>query len=253
MDGKDANNEVIINCPINSSYTAPAVASCIINLSDGGLLKNAQINTINGIPADVWIYTGNVELSNVEITCKQGVSVNSGNSFNQSSCWNINSATKSPTKYPTKSPTKFPTKSPTNNPIKSSTKYPSMFPTKFPSENPTTLPIAPAPTYSNSISTSSVFASKTGIHTLLSTIAAVNVVNTTLAFASGPVGHISTTLTLLDDIPSNADSNAFDVILIIIVLVVAFVVFVGVCILFTKYGKFKSLQIAKPGKVHVYI
>eukprot|EP01084_Bolivina_argentea_P201326 344136_1 len=105
------NARVMIYCPQNSSYNGPQRSSCIIDLSEGGTLSYTTIHTLYGIPNDVWIHTGPVTLSQVQITCvDEGMSHNLGNSFvKQGDCWNTAHTTSNPTYNPTTAPTSQPT------------------------------------------------------------------------------------------------------------------------------------------------
>jgi len=110
----DLDAGAIINCPQHSAYQGPERAACILDASQGGKLNDITINTVNGIPHDVWIKTGPIALSKVEITCSAGSSVSDGNVFYvQSDCW----ITDAPTVYHTPSPIPWTaTANPTNLP-----------------------------------------------------------------------------------------------------------------------------------------
>eukprot|EP01084_Bolivina_argentea_P155276 270598_1 len=234
LDGTPKNN-AIINCPINSNYNGPQITSCIINLLNGASLKNVEINTINGIPNDVWIYTddtGNTQLFNIKIICNNGYSFNFGNSFvNQGDCWYTN----------------YPTKYPTNYPISFSTQYPSIQPSKLPTiiptNNviPTVTPSQTVPTLIPTITTSE--------YIMLPTVKYMELTNTT-ELASGHVEHISTTL--FGDISWVNENNhknivEFDGIFIMIILAVACVCMCILLIIYKTYGKLKELKrIEKP-------
>jgi len=87
----ELDGNAVVNCPQNSSYQGPEIAPCIIDASDGGMITAITINTLDGIPNDVWIKTGAIPLTRVSITCSAG----SGGFDEQNICWH--SSTDAPT------------------------------------------------------------------------------------------------------------------------------------------------------------
>lgn len=153
----EGNGNGQIECPQNSSYVGSEIAPCIIDLSGGGLLITLDIYTLNGIPSDLWIKTGEMTMDQISIYCNDGTSVNSNNLFPQSSqCWNTNTPTTDPTKSPltstsTNSPNIAPTITTSTTSI-SPTSKPTNIPSKSPSDSPTTSPNTYTPTKSPTLS-----------------------------------------------------------------------------------------------------
>ena len=151
-EGKNNDDKAaIIHCPQNSDYNGPEIASCIIDVSEGGLLQLAQIHTLNGIPKDVWIKSGTTELDTVTINCDMGISQNNGNSFkNEGDCWDTLSPTTDPTYTPTtntQTPSETPSESPTELPTISPSNLPTLSPThatSSPTMNPTKATMIPS-------------------------------------------------------------------------------------------------------------
>eukprot|EP01083_Nonionella_stella_P094665 265671_1 len=210
LEGEKDTIPGIIICPRNSTFIEGA---CVIDLSGGGLFKFYDITTINGIPADVQIITGSVEMTGINIYCNAGVSANNKNIFETTSpCWN--DPTMSPTRSPTINPTSqttFPTSdtsapstqtsAPTTSPV-IGTLAPSQdtsSPSKSPSNVPTDDTIAPstdtaAPTTSSpSISPTNVPTGNTNAPST-SNPTAVTFVPTTSPLSDAPTRTPSTTL-----------------------------------------------------------
>eukprot|EP00484_Ammonia_sp_Unknown_P030496 CAMPEP_0197038920 /NCGR_PEP_ID=MMETSP1384-20130603/15790_1 /TAXON_ID=29189 /ORGANISM="Ammonia sp." /LENGTH=670 /DNA_ID=CAMNT_0042469427 /DNA_START=36 /DNA_END=2048 /DNA_ORIENTATION=- len=135
-------------CPVNSSYTGPERAPCILDLSTGGSMDEVNIHTANGIPRDVWISaTAANSLNKVKISCidTPTLTVLTYPFDSTDVCW-------SPTSSPTTDPTGSPTISSTGNPTRPPTAAPSgstASPSVNPSQNPSAQPSTSQPTTSS--------------------------------------------------------------------------------------------------------
>jgi len=146
----------IIDCPQNSAYSGPAIAACIIDSSDGGNVFRLQINTINGIPQDVWIPDGASKLEHTTITCQDGDDKPSKQEPmtgwpTSGICWQTLSPSSEPTTNPTQDPSTYPSLDPTEMPSALPSLSPSPSPSSVPSLFPSLSPsLSDASTYSPS-------------------------------------------------------------------------------------------------------
>eukprot|EP01083_Nonionella_stella_P276127 938123_1 len=113
----------IINCPQNSNYDGPALVPCIIDISNGGQLQTAQINTLYGVPHDLWLKQSNGVIEQVNITCSEYGYTSTINSISEEDittqqCYVTDAPTDHTigttlaTQYPTGNPIKHPTAGP---------------------------------------------------------------------------------------------------------------------------------------------
>eukprot|EP01084_Bolivina_argentea_P175711 304221_1 len=108
MNGKTGNLEV--HCPVNSDYTGPELAPCIVNMTNAMECDKIHIYANDGTPNDV-MYYGCADNANVRIYCDPTNTQNDYPFTSSGLCWK--------TTAPTSDPTLIPTVTPTSNPITS--------------------------------------------------------------------------------------------------------------------------------------